>query len=340
MTRLPPLVGQIKAWLERHDVSNEGMVIAVSGGPDSVCLWRALLALKTQKSKRPLCIAHLNHCLRGPQSGADAEFVHELHRSLLAENPDVVLRMGKADVAAQAQAERTNLEGVARRLRYEWLADVAREMGARWIATGHTADDQAETILYRLLRGTGIQGLRGIAARRPVDRALTIIRPLLGTRRVEVLDYLSHIEQPFRVDETNVQTKFTRNRIRHELLPLLAKEYNPDIASVLARLAEQAEEIFGEVACQAGKLLQTAELPRAGNVLVFDRQILAAASRPLVREAFRLLWNREGWPQSGMDFAAWERVADVALGKSPAVDFPGPVQMRCRERVIQIETRP
>src|SRR5258708_2593872 len=148
MTRLPPLVRQIEAWLRRHEVGNEGMVIAVSGGPDSVCLLHALLALQKPNVEHLLCIAHFNHCLRGPESDADAEFVRQLYRNLLAANPKLLLRVGEADVAAKAQAERANLESVARRLRYDWLAEVAREVGARWIATGHTADDQAETVLH------------------------------------------------------------------------------------------------------------------------------------------------------------------------------------------------
>jgi tRNA(Ile)-lysidine synthase len=337
MTRLPALVRQLEAWLRRHEVGNEGIVIAVSGGPDSVCLLHALLALQKPNVERLLCIAHFDHRLRGPESDADAEFVRQLHRNLLAANPQLLLRVGEADVAAQAQAEKGNLESVARRLRYDWLAEVAREVGARWIATGHTADDQAETVLHRLLRGTGLQGLRGIAARRTLAPGIEIIRPLLGVRRAEVLDYLTGIQQHFRVDETNRDTKFTRNRIRHELLPMLVKEYNPDIASVLGRLAEQADQVYRQLAAQAGELLKNAELPRAGAVLIFDRQILAASGRPLVRETFRLVWQREGWPLGAMDFAAWERVADVAFGESPAVDLPGPVQMRCRERVVQLE---
>jgi len=339
MTRLPALVRQIEAWLRRHEVGNEGMVIAVSGGPDSVCLLHALLALQKPNVERLLCIAHFNHLLRGSESDADAEFVRQVHCNLLAANPQLLLRVGEADVAAQAQAEKGNLESVARRLRYDWLAEVARGVGARWIATGHTADDQAETVLHRLLRGTGLQGLRGIAARRKLAPGIEIIRPLLGVRRADVLDYLTSIQQPFRVDETNRNTKFTRNRIRHELLPLLVKEYNPDIASVLGRLAEQADEVYRQVADQAGELMKKAELPPAGAVLIFDRQILVASGRPLVREAFRLVWQREGWPVGAMDFAAWERVADVVLGKLPAVDLPGPVQMRGQKRVVQLEKR-
>jgi hypothetical protein len=108
---------------------------------------------------------------------------------------------------------------------------------------------------------------------------------------------------------------------------------------VLGRLAEQADEIYRQVADLAGELLKKAELPRAGAVLIFDRQILVASGRPLVREAFRLVWQREGWPLGAMDFAAWERVADVALGELPVVDLPGPVQMRSRELVVQVERR-
>src|SRR5207237_1638397 len=121
-------------------------------------------------------------------------------------------------------------------LRYRWLAETAREVGARWVATGHTADDQAETVLHRLLRGTGLQGLRGIAARRDLEPGVGVVRPLLQTTRGEVIAYLDGLGHPYRVDATNSDLSYTRNRIRAELLPLLAARYNPAVVRVLARL--------------------------------------------------------------------------------------------------------
>src|SRR5262245_61837642 len=168
MTRVPPLVRNVEDWFRRHQVEPDNTVVAVSGGPDSVCLLHALVALQRTRTKRSLCVAHFNHRLRGSDSDADEEFVRHLHEELGAQYTEIQFRMGQADVALLAEAERANTEGMARQIRYRWLAEVAREMKASWIATGHTADDQAETVFHRLLRGSGIQGLRGIADRKSV----------------------------------------------------------------------------------------------------------------------------------------------------------------------------
>src|SRR5207244_6544441 len=130
---------------------------------------------------------------------------------------------------------------------YDWLTVVAQETGAAWIATGHTADDQAETVLHHILRGTGLSGLRGIALRRPLTHGTDLIRPLLRVTRAQVLDYLSAEGQPYCEDQSNSDLDYTRNRLRHELLPHLAEHYNSAVRSVLARLAEQAEEVYAEL---------------------------------------------------------------------------------------------
>jgi tRNA(Ile)-lysidine synthase len=334
--RMPLLVQKVKHWLRRQEIGVGGIVVAVSGGPDSVALLRALLAVRLTSSEGSMVVAHLNHRLRGAESDADAAFVCDLHENLAPSHLALALRCEAVDVAASAHAEHANLESVARRVRYDWLARVARESNARWIATGHTADDQAETVLHRLLRGTGLQGLRGIAARRLLAPGLEVVRPMLGVTRAEVMEYLHDEQQAYRVDSTNADLRFTRNRIRHQLLPHLARRYNPEIAAVLCRLAQQAEDAYGRVAAQAQLLLAATELPRAGGLLIFDRQRLADAPRPLVCEMFRLVWARESWPTGRMSFAAWQRIADAAQGKAAGADLPGGVQIRCQERVVQL----
>lgn len=329
--RAVPLLTKVRRWLRRHEVWPEDMVIAVSGGPDSVALLRALLALRPRKASGPLIIAHLNHQLRGADSNADEAFVRELHASL---GPGVELRCERTDVAACAAAEGANLESTGRQLRYDWLTAVARDTRARWVATGHTADDQAETVLHRLLRGAGLKGLRGIAGRRELASGVELVRPLLDVRRAEVMEYLQAIGQPWCEDRSNLDLRFTRNRIRHELLPLLAREYNPAIASVLARLAEQAGEVYREEESAAAVLLAEAERPRAGTQLVFDRPCLAAATRHCVRAMFRLAWTREGWPTHAMSFEHWDRLAAVALGETTAFDLPGGIAVCGKDRVV------
>jgi tRNA(Ile)-lysidine synthase len=317
--------------------ASAGIVLAVSGGADSVALVRALDAARDPHVPLPLVLAHLNHQLRGSDSDADEAFVTALHAQLTAAGrPNVMLCPTRRDIAAQARAEGSNLEALARRERYRWLAEVARENGMKYIATGHTANDQAETVLHRLLRGTGLRGLRGIAAHRLLEPGLTLIRPLLPATRADILAYLHELGQTYREDVSNRDPRFTRNRIRHELLPHLAEHYNPAVVRVLTSLAEQADEAYRIEESAALALLAQAELPRAGDLLVFELRHLLTAPRHRVREMFRLVWLREDWPLSGMDRSAWERLARVVFEDLPAVDLPENVRACRRERVVQV----
>ena len=309
-----PLVRKVEQFLQRQAVAPGGLVVAVSGGPDSMALLRALLTLRASTNAGPILIAHLNHQLRGEESDADEAFVRQQHAALAASG--VELCCERIDVAAKARAERDNLESVARRIRYGWLAEVAQKSGLRWVATGHTADDQAETVLHRLLRGTGLKGLRGIAARRPLTAGVAVARPLLAVSRAKVLAYLDAEAQPFRLDRSNADPRFTRNRIRSQLLPYLAEHYNPGIRAILARLAEQAEEVYRvseEQARQTAGAIRTAA--RRPPALLRPRAAWPKASRRLVREVFRLVWRREGWPMGRMSFANWDRLAALVSGE-------------------------
>lgn len=325
---LPPLVRKVGCCLRHLEVGQEGIVVAVSGGPDSVALLRVLAALQHGSG---LTVAHLNHQLRGEESVQDELFVRELATKLTLE-----ARCQRIDVARLARTAGDNLEAAARRARYHWLVQVAQETGSRWVATGHTADDQAETVLHRLLRGAGLRGLRGIATRRRLGESVELVRPLLHIRRAELIAYLNAEKQEARTDSSNVDRAYTRNRIRHELLPLLAERFNPQIVPVLCKLARQADEAYRVEEERARTLLAEAERPRAGRMLVLDRKPLAAAPRHLVREVFRLLWQREGWPESRMSFDAWDRLAGVARGELSGVDLPGGIRVLAQERVVQI----
>jgi tRNA(Ile)-lysidine synthase len=304
-------------------------VVAVSGGADSVALLRALAAFRTG----PLTVAHVNHRLRGAESDADETFVRELAAGLGFE-----CRAKSADVAALGG----NLESTARRVRYEFFAEVAAEVGATWVATGHTVDDQAETVLHRIVRGTGIQGLRGIAhvQQSPPTAVggLWIFRPLLAVTRADILEYLAELGQPFREDSSNADPRFTRNRIRHELLPLL-RTFNPEIGAALARLARQAAEASDVMSDAANRLLADCELPPAGRVVVLRAEPLAAAHPALVREYLRRLWDRAAWSASDMNADHWLTAAAVARGEATAADLPGGIHIRHAGRVVQIGPR-
>jgi len=319
-------------------------VVAVSGGPDSVALLRSLHAIAPQE----LVVAHFNHQLRGTEGDEDLRFVRELAKSLKLQ-----FRDGTADVREIARATGENLEDAARRLRYRWLCETAGDVGATWVATGHTADDQAETILHRLVRGTGLHGLRGMPPRRELSAGVAVVRPLLQRSRSQVLAYLDEIGQPFRTDSTNVDTRLTRNRIRHELLPLL-KTFNPEVVAALSRLAKHAEEADTEIKFAAYRVLRKAERPRAGHLVILDAEtlwppnefIVAPGADPdkvvssyLACEVLRRVWEREGWPLGEMTAAHWDQVVGLCLGVETAVDFPGGVVGRRVGPVVQLGPR-
>jgi tRNA(Ile)-lysidine synthase len=163
-----------------------------------------------------------------------------------------------------------------------------------------------------------------------------LVRPLLAVMRRDVLAFLEQLGQDFREDSSNADLRLTRNRIRRELLPLLASQYNPEIVSVLARLAQQAEEAYHDEERRAAELLAEAERPRAGSILVFDAARLKAATRPDIRAMFRLVWEREGWGSGGLGFADWERLGTVARGELTATDLPGRVRICHAGRVVRL----
>ena len=293
-------------------------VVAVSGGADSVALLRGLLAVGVG----PLSVAHFHHQLRD-QADADAAFVRDL-----AAAHGLPFDLGTADVRAAGG----NLEATARRLRYAWLREVAGERGAAWVATGHTANDNAETVLHHLARGTGLDGLRGVA---PVTGA--VVRPLLSVTRGEVAAYLASLGQPFVTDGTNFDPTLTRVRIRGELLPLL-ESFNPQAVAALGRLARQADEVAECLRELAAELLARVERPRVGNVVVLDAGV--AAPSPVLHALLQLVWTREGWPRGDMGDDAWRRAAAVLRGELTAAEFPGRVRARRRGAVVRVGPAP
>ena len=220
--------------------------VAVSGGIDSVALVRLLLELHRELGI-VLSVVHFNHKLRATESDTDQEFV-----TTLAREHGLEIYSDCDDVAAHAAQERISLETAAREFRYAFFRHLLGEDSDEEnpphldkIATGHTLDDQAETVLMRLIRGTGLRGLGGIYPRLLVgdggeETSSEIIRPLLGVRRRELEQYLRDLQQPWREDSTNANARFTRNRVRKLVLPLLEREFNPAVAEGLAELAEIA----------------------------------------------------------------------------------------------------
>lgn len=306
-------------------------LVAVSGGADSVALLVAMHTLKQSAGGAGrLIVGHFNHRLRGEQSEADAAWVTEL-----ADRLGVGCEQGEAGKPLADAGE-----AAFRDARYAFLQQAARHTGARFIATAHTADDQAETLFMRLFRGTGIAGLAGIPSRRPLDEATTLVRPMLDVRRRLVLAALSQIDQPFREDPSNRDPQYTRNRVRHETLPLLRQQFGDEIDNAVLRLAEQAADVQAVVN-------DAAELVRSQAIVVeeshgtirlsIDRARLAGCRRLVAVEAVRLAWRGVGWPEQAMGRDAWRRVEQLLFEEvGPAeIDLPGGVHAARRgDRVV------
>ncbi|HQV71280.1 MAG TPA: tRNA lysidine(34) synthetase TilS [Thermoflexales bacterium] len=292
--------------LTRREDAPLPVIVAVSGGPDSMCLCDAILELADELRLRPV-IAHLNHGLRGDEAAADADYV----RTFAAQRA-TPCAIAHTDVQARATERKQSLELAARQARYEFLAQVAREHGAAHIALAHQADDQAETILLRLIRGTGMAGLRGMSAisPHPNDPALALVRPLLGLTRAQIEAYCAARGLAPRTDSSNASTHHQRNRIRHELLPLL-ETFNPGIRRVLLHLADGATSDL-EIVSQATQGAYANALISANETeIVLDRAAWRGLSVGLQRETLRAAVRQLKGDVTNLKFAAIEEARAV-----------------------------
>ena len=306
------MLDRVMSTIARHRMVTPGdrLVAAVSGGPDSVCLLDVLVQIAPRLGVTVAGVAHLNHKLRGEASEEDERFV-----AALAQRCEVQFYLEQANLTGAG-----NLEEAGRQARNEFLASLIREGIANKVATGHTLDDQAETVLFRLLRGSGPGGMAGILPL--TDEGL--VRPLLKVTRAEVEEYLKSRGIEWREDATNRSSRFSRNRIRHDLLPHLRREWNPRVAETFARYAEIAQEEErwwdAEIARVAAKILE----PTEGGLEASAAKIAElprAISRRLVRYAVRRVRCAEGQP----DFEHVEWVLDLACQEKGdgKVEFAG-----------------
>ena len=261
---------------------NACLLLAVSGGADSTCLLHLLAALRQGFDIR-LHVAHLDHKLRGAESAADADYVRDLADSL-----DIPLTVDTADVRSYKNKNKISLEEAAREVRYTFLAQTAASIGTEYIATGHTLDDQVETILMHIIRGTGIKGLVGLksAAEWHLNGcSFNLIRPLLTVSRRETAAYCKKHRLIPRLDSTNLSLSPLRNRIRQQFVPLL-KGYNSGIADVLLRTAAIAADETEFLDAEAARLWQSV-VQEKKNMLVLDRKAIDELHPALKRHLLR-----------------------------------------------------
>jgi tRNA(Ile)-lysidine synthase len=220
----------------------EGVLLGVSGGPDSVAMLDILYQInKVQGLGWRFHIAHLNHGLRGTQADQDEVFVRRLAKSY-----GIGFTSRKVQVEQLRAFERGSLEEVARKVRHEFLKELGLKLGVQKISLAHTMDDQAETILHRIIRGTGLRGLKGMVPIRLISRSaeLFLVRPLIEISRTEVQNYLAEHKLSYRLDASNQDLSFTRNRIRHALIPFIEKEFNPRFKTALVKLGQTSASFY------------------------------------------------------------------------------------------------
>jgi tRNA(Ile)-lysidine synthase len=231
------LAQRIAKYICQHGLLKAGdrLGVAVSGGADSVALLRLLLELRHEMGL-VVSVVHFNHQLRGLEADADEHFVEKL-----AKQHELDLYRNRGDVAAYAKNRHLSTEAAARQLRYHYFRRLFRENRLNRIATGHTLDDQAETVLLRIIRGAGTRGLAGVYPQLSVEGSqFSVVRPLLSTRRAELKAYLAEIGQDWCEDSSNRDLRHSRNRVRHWIVPSLERSLNPAVQDTLAEAAEIA----------------------------------------------------------------------------------------------------
>lgn len=321
------LPARVLATIRRHALIPAGtrVLAAVSGGADSVALALILARLAPERGFTLAGLAHLNHGLRGAAADADQACAGALARRL-----GVRFISAREDVARRAAESRESIEAAARRARYAFLEQAASDAGATRIATGHTADDQAETLLLRLMRGAGLQGLSGI---RPCNGA--VIRPLLDARRLDIETFLREAGETWCEDASNADRTIARNRVRHDLLPVLKDVAGPGVVDALARTAALIQDDADELERQAIEMSVRAVLGKGGlkPAPTLDIAQLQHASPALARRVIRSALEE----LAGGRFLALEHVEAVRSlmqEDSPArVQLPGVTAVRDGGRI-------
>lgn len=285
-----------RAFFRRH----QKILIACSGGPDSVALFHLLRSLAVRHPWK-LALVHFNHQLRPGDAKKDERFVQTLARK-----HRIPFYSGTGNVAREAGRTQASIEEAARKMRYDFFLRIARAKKYSTVALAHTQDDQAETVLMRVLQGTGLRGLQGIREKIKRDRVIWV-RPLLPFAKKELLEYLAKARIPFRLDRSNDSPRFVRNRLRSKLIPHLQRDFNPRVVEALSRIpaiVAWESSLIAELEEKAWKKVFKTKL--RGEVELRRQVFLkcpAALQFRMVEKALKKLDR-----QSGLSFEAWERI--------------------------------
>lgn len=272
----------VKRTIEREKLIQKGdkVLVALSGGPDSVCLLHCLKKLENIY-EMTIYAAHLNHMIRGMEAQKDA-----MYTAKLCDSFGITFFVKSVDVPLYAKEKRLSIEEAARKIRYEMLFEIKEKIGANKIAVAHNLDDQAETVLMRLMRGTGIHGLKGM----DYFREDGLIRPLMDVQKTDILSYCDQQGLSPRLDKTNEETEYTRNRIRLNLIPLIQEQYSPQIKTLVAKMANLLREDDAFLEEEADRIFRrdSVILPDRVKIQADDiRALHPAIAKRVIRQAVR-----------------------------------------------------
>lgn len=308
----------------------ERVVVAVSGGPDSMLLLHLLVDLRISLGLK-LCVAHLDHHLRKDSAG-DSDFVRGVARSLGLAFYGRLLNWRKIK-------KEGSLEDLLRKQRYDFLFEICKKFHAKKIALGHTRDDQAETVLMRILRGSGLYGLSAILPKRS-QSGLEIVRPLIEVSRKEIMAYLKTKHISYRMDSTNLEDVFMRNKIRNQLLPLLERNYNPKIKEVLSSLALTVGADYDFLGNQARgflkRYLKTGK--RGASIPLKAFKAIELALRRLV---LRLAIESFHGSLRRISFKHWEEIEDLVFSRpvGSQVHLPCDIVLEKKKGSLEIRAK-
>jgi len=324
------LVASTLEFIRKHRLFGKGdrLLVGLSGGADSVALLTILSELR-KKIGFQMSAVYVNHSIRPRATKAEARFCDKLCRDL-----DIQFESLVVDVPTEAVRNRTSLETAARDARRRVLRECAERLGANKIALGHHADDQVETILFRVLRGTGPTGIIGM---KPGDG--TIVRPLLIFQKPELTRFLLDRKQEWCEDRSNRQLKFTRNRIRHSLLPKLRKEFNPQVDRALLDMAELIDEEHAVVAARIKAVAARVLTTSPGGKLILDLHGLAAYDNWLRRGLLRHCLMVSCDSELGPDRSVVDRALNLIKRNSGRMSMPRGVQAEISDNRLYLYTR-
>lgn len=321
----------LQEWPSNHR-ANLRLVVAVSGGADSIALARALH--RTRPAESSIIFAHFNHRLRGSESDDDANFVRQFAQSL-----DCQFKTNPLPEHHSSAKD----EATLRQSRYAFLEACCLELGARYLVTAHTADDQIETVLHHFLRGTGLAGLAGMRTFRPSLSTPDLVhaRPLLHQTRQQILEYLQSLGQTYRVDSSNLTSDYTRNWLRRELLPQIEERLGSQCREAILQASQHASELQDWLELQAEEAYPKVVLHRSDSVLQLRLPPLQCLPWPVAHSLLRRLWIESKWSLKDTSAAHWTMLRQFILSHPEHRDeclpemMPGGIQVsRCGRQLI------